>query len=346
MTKDELLKTIQVKHRQLERYLFYFEKNSEGIFVAGDRPKFEIKEMKQPGVFGKWSLQDLISHIINWEQRFLQLYYAGVESGVTKALPSPTLRWDDFITKDPPVFEHLHIQSVQGELSEMKISYEQMISTVGSISDEVLFTPGHYAWTGDNSVADYVALFTYRHYDWVKRHIRRWRKSHAGKYMSKKIILDRIQTERRRLLQNLNHLSYEQMNRPEVIGEWSVKDIIAHLIDWEQRFIDWYQAGLRGVMPEIPAPGIGWDQLDYLNQRIYEKHRDRLLDDVLQEFIESYNQVLAVIENIPEKEIFKIGVYAWLGENNMVDIILANTANHYQWAKRHIRKWLKAQGKL
>jgi hypothetical protein len=162
--------------------------------------------------------------------------------------------------------------------------------------------------------------------------------------MNKKVILDRVQTERKRLEQNLALLSHEQMNRPEVIGEWSVKDILAHLTDWEQRFIGWYQAGLRGEVPEIPAPGIGWDQLDFLNQRIYEKYRERPLEDVLREFNESYDQVLAIIENISEKEIFTIGSYAWLGENNMVEVILANTANHYQWAKRHIRKWLKAQG--
>ncbi len=117
-------------------------------------------------------------------------------------------------------------------------------------------------------------------------------------------------------------------------------------MDWEQRFIGWYQAGVRGEVPETPAPGIGWNQLDLLNQRIYEKYCDRPIENVLREFNASYSQILAIVEEIPEEEMFAVGRYSWLGENSMVEVILANTANHYRWAKRHIRKWLKAIDEL
>jgi hypothetical protein len=53
-----------------------------------------------------------------------------------------------------------------------------------------------------------------------------------------------------------------------VVGDWSVKDIVARLVDWEQRFIGWYDAGLRGEVPEVPAPGIVWDELDILNKEL------------------------------------------------------------------------------
>lgn len=56
MNKDELIEKIHVNHRQLMRYLFYFEKNSDGVFVASDRPKFGAEEMLIPGVFEDWSL--------------------------------------------------------------------------------------------------------------------------------------------------------------------------------------------------------------------------------------------------------------------------------------------------
>jgi hypothetical protein len=68
--------------------------------------------------------------------------------------------------------------------------------------------------------------------------------------------------------------------------------------------------------------------------------------DVRKEFGASYKRVVAVVEGIPEEEIFAVGRYAWLGENNLVGVILANTANHYRWAKGQIREWLKSQGEL
>jgi len=131
-----------------------------------------------------------------------------------------------------------------------------------------------------------------------------------------------------------------------IIGEWSVKDLLAHLVAWEQRFLFWYKAGLRGEVPQIPAPGISWGELDLLNQLIYEKHRDRSLEDVRTEFNTSFHQVLATIEDIPEEDMFATGRYAWLGESNLAAYILANTADQYRWAKQQIRSWLKAQDRL
>ena len=346
MRKDELVKTIQVKHRQLMRYLFYFEKNRQGEFVAGERPKFGLAEMQQPGVYGDWSLKDLLSQLIYWEQYLLRLCRSESKSETGQALPSPTLRWDEIVPLDAPVFDGFHSLPLQNILQETKDTYVRIISTVESLSSDALFMPGTYAWAGQASLADYVALFTYRQYDWIKGLVRRWRKSHAGEYLDKKIILNRIQTERRRLEQILDQVSHDQMSRTKVLGEWSIKDILAHLMDWEQRFIGWYQAGIRGEVPEIPAPGIGWEQLDILNQQIYKKHRARSIEDVLRDFHESYNQILSIVEGISEEEMFAIGRYAWLGESSMVDVILGNTANHYQWAKQHIRKWMQSQGKL
>ncbi len=48
---------------------------------------------------------------------------------------------------------------------------------------------------------------------------------------TKKRILESINTERRRLEKNLASISDEDMLVRGVIGEWSVKDIMAHLFD-------------------------------------------------------------------------------------------------------------------
>jgi hypothetical protein len=98
-------------------------------------------------------------------------------------------------------------------------------------------------------------------------------------------------------------------------------------------------------VPEIPAPGIGWEDLDLLNQQIFERNRTRSLEDIRHEFSESYHQVLALVESIPEEEIFAVGRYTWLGESNLANYILANTADHYRWAKEQIRNWLNSRNK-
>jgi hypothetical protein len=345
MSKDELIETIRVKRRQLERYLFYFEKHSDGVFVAGDRPKFDREEMLQPGVVEDWSLKDVLAHLIDWERRFVRWYQAG-RDGEVPDVPALDLDWEETDVGGQVIPLDLRASAIDEVLATFKGSYEGVLATIEAIPEEDLLTPGHYDWTGDGTVADYVALTTYAHYDWAKKHIHRWRKTHAGKYLNKGVILERIETERRRLEENLATLSEEQMEVAGVVGAWSVKDLLAHLADWEQRFIGWYEAGLRDEVPEIPAPGIGWEELDVLNQQIYERHRDRSLEEVRRDFQASYEQVLTTVQGMAEEELFAVGRYAWLGEGNLVGYVLANTAHHYRWAKDQIRDWLKARGEL
>lgn len=164
----------------------------------------------------------------------------------------------------------------------------------------------------------------------------------------KKNIIDNIIVERRRLEKNLVKLSPEEMVEPGLDGtDWSVKDVLAHLVDWEQRFLSWYEAGLRGEVPETPAPGLNWRQLRILNEQGFQKHRNRTLDDVMAEFQDSYKEVLQKVKEISVKDIFTLGHYEWMGKNeNIGGYIKANTSNHYRWAKTKIRRWMREQNKL
>ncbi|MFX0055306.1 MAG: ClbS/DfsB family four-helix bundle protein [Promethearchaeota archaeon] len=166
------------------------------------------------------------------------------------------------------------------------------------------------------------------------------------KLRTKDSIIERIHVERRRLEKNLASLSDEDMLVPGVIAEWSVKDIMAHLFDWEQRFLGWYKAGLQGEVPETPAPGLKWSQLHILNQEVFEKHRNRILEDVKAEFQSSYERLLEAINGIPEEDLFEVGRFEWTGAENIAGYILANSANHYRWAKTRILRWIKEGRKV
>jgi len=50
-------------------------------------------------------------------------------------------------------------------------------------------------------------------------------------------------------------LTPEQMTRPGALGDWSAKDVLAHLYEWEQMVLGWLAAGQRGQTPSVPARG-------------------------------------------------------------------------------------------
>ena len=64
-----------------------------------------------------------------------------------------------------------------------------------------------------------------------------------GKRLRKKELLDEIQRQRRALDDTLALLSARQMTMAGVTrGGWSVKDVLAHLVEWQQMNLNWYAA--------------------------------------------------------------------------------------------------------
>ncbi len=162
----------------------------------------------------------------------------------------------------------------------------------------------------------------------------------APESRTKENILKRLHTERKRLLQNLATLTDEQMQLPGVVGEWCVKDVLAHLADWQSRMPLWIEAGRRGEPTNDPAPDLTWRQVHVLNQRIYEAHRHEPLKQVLEFFHQSYKQFIDMVEQMPDDEMLTVGRYAMTGERAVYDWFVGY-ANHDLWAKRAIRKWLR-----
>jgi hypothetical protein len=158
------------------------------------------------------------------------------------------------------------------------------------------------------------------------------------KQINRDQLLKDIRTEWSRLEKSLSALTEEEMTKPGIVGAWSIKDILAHLAAWEQLLLDWYQAGIQGRTPAKAPVGMSRKAMDALNQEIYERNRQRSLDDVLTCFRTSYQQVLATIEAIPNDDIFAHGKFAWTGRLTLADYITGNTCNHYAWARAQILK--------
>jgi hypothetical protein len=168
-----------------------------------------------------------------------------------------------------------------------------------------------------------------------------------GKRLRKRALLAEIDRERVALDATLALLRPRDMTRPGVTrGGWSVKDILAHLIEWQQMNLGWYAAGLRGEKPAMPAPGFTLRELPRLNAMIYRKHYRRSLRAVLDDYRTYHDQVTALIEALPDRDLVTLGRYSWTGPSwTLSDYLRASTAAHYLWARTRIRRWWRAQGK-
>jgi hypothetical protein len=110
----------------------------------------------------------------------------------------------------------------------------------------------------------------------------------------------------------LEKIGPERMEQPGVNGDWSMKDIVAHLIGWNHWLVLRTQAAGRGE-PEPPPPHLHCTERsavqvwpahlqteDEVNAWIFESNRGRSVQEALEEARQVFQQLLAVIEGLPE----------------------------------------------
>lgn len=158
---------------------------------------------------------------------------------------------------------------------------------------------------------------------------------------TKQALLDESRKEFDELLKIVESIPAEWRVEAGVVGEWSVKDLLAHLHEWHRMFLGWYAAGQAGSTPALPAEGYKWSQLPALNERIYQQYRDQPYEMVLQALRESFDQVMEVVMAHTNEELFVSNRSAWTGKHPLAGYITPKTASHYHWARDLIRKWKK-----
>lgn len=153
-------------------------------------------------------------------------------------------------------------------------------------------------------------------------------------------VLDLIQQQRQALESLVQTLSEEQMVRKQLDNNRSVKDILAHIAAWERRMMQWIDESYRGEVPQRPAPGMLWDNLDGLNEQIYLQNKDRPLAEVMAEFDSSYRQALKAVVCMTEPDLFDGARFSWRNGDPMWNMVAANTWDHYREHREEIEKWL------
>ena len=161
--------------------------------------------------------------------------------------------------------------------------------------------------------------------------------------LNKTQLLDVIHKEYTVLEKFLAPLTAAQMELAPAPGAWAIKDILAHLYEWQRMFFTWYETGLDGEMAELPAPGYKWNQLPALNQAIYEKHQALTPEQALMLFRDSHQKSVAFIETLADADLITPGLYKWMNKNTLMAYLNSATAAHYRWALKDAKKILNRQ---
>lgn len=142
-------------------------------------------------------------------------------------------------------------------------------------------------------------------------------------------------------------LSEEQLAAAQVLGHWTIKDVIAHLWAWQQRSIARIEAALHDREPVFPAWPVASDPdgpggADQANAWIYTTHRDMPWPQVYGMWREGYRRFVAAAERIAERDLLDSGRYAWMAGSPLAFVLLASY-DHHQEHLDGVRAWLRGQ---
>jgi hypothetical protein len=124
-------------------------------------------------------------------------------------------------------------------------------------------------------------------------------------------------------------LSNEQLKQPGVTGDWSVKDIMAHVSWWEQEALKHLPQILEGGRPPRYADLYGG--IDAFNAQMTEQKRKLSLSDVRYQLDKTHLKLTEYLQSVPEEQ--------FAAETRFRRRLRLDTYSHYPEHTRAIREW-------
>ena len=157
--------------------------------------------------------------------------------------------------------------------------------------------------------------------------------------VNKTSILDEMSTSYATLEEILATLDKMQFFTEGVIPGWSIKDMLAHIASWHHRLLKWLEATVQNEEPAISGPD-NVEEMDALNAQFYQENKSRPLDEVLTDFRTTHQQIMDIVQAMPEDDLMSPHRFAWSHERPLWHLIAGDTFEHYQEHLAQIQEWL------
>jgi hypothetical protein len=154
-------------------------------------------------------------------------------------------------------------------------------------------------------------------------------KQRRGCYVDRGEFLSRLERTWSIFKESYGGLPDLQLTEPGVTGEWSVRDIVAHVTTWEQEALQHLPAILKGDKP--PRYSITHGGIDAFNRTMTEQKRGLTLAEVRRQAEDTHRRVLCFIESVPEDQ--------FRSETPFRHRLRLDTYSHYRKHADAIRRW-------
>jgi len=164
---------------------------------------------------------------------------------------------------------------------------------------------------------------------------------------NKSALLQQIERERIFWEQLQAEIGEQRMLVPGATGEWAFKDVVAHLNGWRSKTLARLDAAQHGHAPAAP-PWPGQldedDDVDQINDWIYQANRERPLQEVLGEYSQSFQRMRDVVTALSERDLTQVGRYPWLKDYALANVVTDSFGHLHEEHEPVLRAWLDKLG--
>ena len=137
--------------------------------------------------------------------------------------------------------------------------------------------------------------------------------------MTQQDMLAAIDQEKQTWQNIVNQVGSDRMETPGVVGNWTFKDFAAHMTGWREHTIRHLDAAAHGTEPVLPWPP-ELQEVDQINDWMYQQNRNRPADEVLQESEASFGRLSEVVQLFSEDELNDSERIGWLKGTSLAGI--------------------------
>jgi hypothetical protein len=99
----------------------------------------------------------------------------------------------------------------------------------------------------------------------------------------------------------------EYMEVPGAMGDWTFKDLAAHIFGWRVASLNRLEGKVTGTQPADPGPAsldFEDENADAVNDWLHNEYRDRAVSDVLADLSGTYDRLRSLVQQAPEEKLF------------------------------------------
>ena len=159
--------------------------------------------------------------------------------------------------------------------------------------------------------------------------------------MNKSELLAALQTSRASMLQALDGLSDSDMQQPGTVDQWSVKDVLAHLVRCEVELVTLLAQARQGTRPTYAD--FSPTKVDEVNAQWQRDDSARPLEKILADFHGVRKQTARRVETFTDDELTDPKRFDWLGDSPLWKWIEGDSFGHETEHAAQILAWRKAR---